>query len=264
MKLHTLTDIALAAGLLTAGSAYAQQPAASAQLNVLMSGGFTGAYEQLLPEFERTSGIKVTTGSGASQGTGPQTIAAQLAHGVPADVVILSREGLNELIAAKRIAAGTDVDLARVPLGVGVRAGAQKPDVSTVDAFKQVLLKAKTVAIPGSTSGIWLTTDLFPRLGIAEKINVKVTPRGTDATGMVAAGGADLAVMPVSEIVHAAGVDYAGSIAPEIQFVQVFSAAVVVGSGEIESSKRLIEFLASARATEAIRNSGMEPLATSR
>jgi len=238
--------------------------AASAQLNVLISGGFSGAYEQLLPEFERTSGIKVTTGSGASQGTGPQTIAAQLARGVPANVVILSREGLSELVAAKRIAAGTDVDLARVPLGVAVRAGTPKPDVSTVEAFKQVLLKAKTVAIPGSTSGIWLTTDLFPRLGIAEKINVKVTPRGTDATGMVAAGSADLAVMPVSEIVRAPGVDFAGSVAPEIQFVQTFSTAVVAGSGDIEGSKRLIEFLASARASKAIRNSGMEPLATSR
>ena len=234
----------------------------SAQLNVLMSGGFAAAYEQLLPQFERASGIKVTTGSGASQGTGPQTIAAQLARGVPADVVILSREGLSELIAAKRIVAGTDVDLARVPLGVAVRAGTAKPDVSTVEAFKQVLLKAKTVAVPGSTSGIWLATDLFPRLGIAEQINVRAMPRGTDATGMVAAGGADLAVLPVSEIVHAAGVDFAGRIAAEIQFVQVFSAAVVAGSGEIEGSKRLIEFLASARASEAIRNSGMEPLAT--
>jgi molybdate transport system substrate-binding protein len=237
---------------------------ASAQLNVLISGGFTGAYEQLLPEFERTSGIKVTTGSGASQGAGPQTIAAQLTRGVPANVVILSREGLSELIAAKRIVAGTDVDLARVPLGVAVRAGTPKPDVSTVEAFKQVLLKAKTVAIPGSTSGIWLTNDLFPRLGIAEKINVKVTPRGTDATGMVAAGGADLAVSPVSEIVHAAGVDFAGSVAPQIQFVQTFSAAVVAGSGDIEASKRLIEFLASARASETIRNSGMEPVAAAR
>jgi molybdate transport system substrate-binding protein len=237
--------------------------AAWAQLNVLISGGFSGAYEKLLPEFERTSGIKVTTGSGASQGTGPQTIAAQLARGVPANVVILSREGLIELIAAKKIAAGTDVDLARVPLGVAVRAGTPKPDVSTVEAFKQVVLKANTVAIPGSTSGIWLTTDLFPRLGIAERINVKVTSRGTDATGMIAAGGADLAVMPVSEILHAPGVDYAGSLAPEIQFVQTFSAAVVAGSGDIEGSKRLIEFLASARASEAIRNSGMEPLATS-
>jgi molybdate transport system substrate-binding protein len=235
-----------------------------AQLNVLISGGFFGAYEQLLPQFERTSGIKVTTGSGASQGTGSQTIAAQLARGVPADVVILSREGLSELIAAKRIVVGMDVDLARVPLGVAVRAGAPKPNVSTVEAFRKILLKAKTVAVPGSTSGIWLTTDLFPRLGIAEKINVKVMPRGSDATGLVASGGADVAVQPVSEIVHAVGVDFAGSIAPEIQFVQVFSAAVVANSGEIESSKRLIDFLASARASEAIRNSGMEPLATSR
>jgi molybdate transport system substrate-binding protein len=238
--------------------------AASAQLSVLISGGFSGAYEQLLPEFERTSGIKVTTGSGASQGAGPQTIAAQLARGMPANVVILSREGLTDLIGAKRIVAGTDVDLARVPLGVAVRAGTAKPDVSTVEAFKQVLLKAKTVAIPGSTGGIWLTNDLIPRLGIAEKINVKATPRGSDATGMVAAGDADLAVMPVSEIVHAAGVDFAGNLAPEIQFVQTFSAAVVAVSGDIEASKRLIEFLASARASEAIRKSGMEPIAAAR
>lgn len=238
--------------------------AASAQLKVLISGGFSGAYEQLLPEFEQTSGIKVATGSGASQGAGQQTIAAQLARGVPANVVILSREGLSELIAAKRIVPGTDVDLARVPLGVAVRAGTPKPDVSTVEAFKQVLLKAKIIAIPGSTGGIWLTTDLFPRLGIAERINVKVTPRGRDATGLVAVGGADVAVMPVSEIVHAAGVDFAGGIPQEIQFVQVFSAAIVAGSGEIERSKRLIEFLASAHASEAIRRSGMESLATSR
>ena len=98
---------------------------ASAQLNVLISGGFSGAYEQLLPEFERTSGIKVTTGSGASQGTGPQTIAAQLASGVPANVVILSREGLSELIAAKRIAAETEWILRAFPsawrCGRGVR-----------------------------------------------------------------------------------------------------------------------------------------------
>jgi molybdate transport system substrate-binding protein len=74
-------------------------------VNVLISGGFSGAYEQLVPEFERTSGVKVTTRSGASQGAGPQTIAAQLARGVSADVVILSREGLAELIAANRIIA---------------------------------------------------------------------------------------------------------------------------------------------------------------
>ena len=232
-----------------------------AHMNVLISGGFNGAYDQLVPEFEQANGITVTTGSGASQGTGPQTIAAQLARGVPADVVILSREGLSELIAAKRIVAATDIDLARVPVGVAVRAGTPKPDVSTVEGFKQVLLKAKTVVVPGSTSGIWLMTELFPRLGVAGKINIEVTPRGTGATAMVAAGDADIGVLPTSEIVYAPGVDFAGNIAAEIQFVQTFSAAIVAGSRELEASRRLIQFLTSVRASAVIRKSGMEPLA---
>ncbi|HEY7297643.1 MAG TPA: substrate-binding domain-containing protein [Xanthobacteraceae bacterium] len=227
-------------------------------LHVLISGGFSFAYEQLLPEFKRTSGIDVTTGSGASQGNGPQTIAAQLARGVAADVVILSREGLTELMAAQRIAPGTDIDLAQVPLGVAVRAGTPKPDVSSVEAFKQLMLKAKVIAMPASTSGIWLETELFPRLGLADKVGMKLAPRGSDATRMVAAGEVDLAVMPVSEILHASGVDFAGPIAPEIQFVQVFAAAMVAGGNE--DARRLIEFLASPRASDAIRNSGMEPL----
>ena len=148
-------------------------------------------------------------------------------------------------------------------MGVAVPAGTVKLDVISVEAFKQAMLAAKTIAVPESTSGIWLQSDLFPRLGIAEKITVKATPRGSDATKMVAARRADLAVLPVSEILHATGVDFAGSLPPEIQFVQVFSAAVVSSAQEIANAKRLIEFFSSARATEAIRKSGMEPLATS-
>jgi len=234
--------------------------AASAQVKVLISGGFSGPYEKLMPEFERTTGIKVATASGSSQGTGPQTIAAQLERGVPADVVILSREGLTGLVAADRIAAGTDVDLAQTPLGVAVRAGAPKPDVRTVDAFKRVLLEARTVAVPSSTSGIFLMKEVFPRLGIAEKINVKQNPRGTGAAAMVASGEADIAVMPVSEIVHAPGIELAGIVAEEIQLHQIFAAAVVAGSKELEAAKRLIAFLASERAAPAIRSGGMEPL----
>ena len=230
-------------------------------LKVLISGGFSGPYEELLPKFEQTTGIKVTTGSGSSQGTGPQTIAAQLARGVPADVVILSREGLTELIAARRIATGTDVDLARTPIGVAVRAGAPKPDVRSVEAFKQVVLKAGTVAVPSSTSGIFLMEEIFPRLGIADKVNVKATPRGTGAAAMLAAGEVDIALLPVSEIVHAPGVELAGVIAEEIQLNQVFAAAMVAGSSEVEAAKRLIAFLASERASAAIKSSGMEPLA---
>jgi molybdate transport system substrate-binding protein len=229
-------------------------------LRVLISGGFTGAYESLLPEFERTSGLAVTTGSGASQGNGPHTIGAQLARGVAADVVILSREGLAELIAEKRIAAGTDVDLASVGLGVAVRAGVAQPDVSSVDAVRQALLKARTVAVPGSTSGIWLKDNLFPRLAVADRIDMRMTPRGSDAAAMVAAGGAALAVMPVSEILVAPGVDHAGVLPGEIQMIQIFSAAIIAGSTAVPSARRLIEFLTAPRAEEAIRRSGMEPL----
>jgi len=232
-------------------------------LKVLVSGGFSGPYEHLIPEFERTSGIKVTTLSGSSQGTGPQTIAAQLARGIAADVVILSREGLTELIRAQRIAAGTDVDLARTPIGVAVRAGAPKPDVSTVEALKKALLRARTVAVPSSTSGIFLMEEIFPRLGIADKIDIKATPRGTGAAAMVASGEVDIGLLPVSEIVHAKDVDLAGVIAEEIQLHQIFAAAVVSGSKEAEAATQLIAFLSSARAAATIQRGGMEPLGKS-
>src|SRR5262252_6582120 len=254
MPLYSVNVVSLVATLLM------WPLAATAQLNVLISGGFSGPYEQVLPEFERATGIKVVTGSGSSQGTGPQTIAALLARGVPADVVILSREGLAELIGANRIVPGTDVDLARTPIGVAVRAGAPKPDVSSVDAFKQTLLKARVVAVPSSTSGIFLMKEVFPQLGVADRINVKLTPRGTDAAAMVAAGEADVVVLPVSEIVHAPGIALAGVIAEEIQLNQVFAAAVVQGSKETEAAKRLIAFLASERASATIKSGGMEPL----
>ncbi len=234
--------------------------AASAQLRVMISGGFSGAYERLLPEFERETGIQVETGSGSSQGKGPQTIGAQLARGVAADVVILSREGLDGLIAEGRIATGSDADLARTPIGVAVRAGAPKPDVSTVEALKQVLLNAKLVAVPSSTSGIFLTDDVFPRIGVAGRIKVAVTPRGTGVAAMVASGEADIGLLPVSEIVHAKGVEVAGKIAEEIQLNQVFAAAAVAGTKVLEAAKRLIAFLASERAAAAIRASGMEPV----
>ncbi|HZQ73419.1 MAG TPA: substrate-binding domain-containing protein [Burkholderiales bacterium] len=230
-------------------------------MKVIISGGFEGAYRELLPEFERAAGVRVQTGSGASQGTGPQVIAAQLARGVPADVVILSREGLNELIAAGRIAPGTDRDLASTPIGAAVRKGAPKPDVRTVQALERALLEAGTVAVPGSTSGIFLVREVFPRLGLEGKIDVRVTPRGTGAAAMVAAGEARLALLPVSEILAAPAIELAGRIAPEIQLVQVFSAASVAGTKELELAQRLIAFLGSQRAAAAITRSGMDPLA---
>ena len=236
------------------------QAVSFAQVKVLMSGGFTPAFIEVQPEIERTIGLTITTGSGASQGTGPDTIGAQLRRGEPADVVILSREGLNDLIAEGRIVAGTDVNLAQTLIGMAVRSGAPKPDISTVDAFKQALLRAKAVAMPGSTSGIYMTETLFPKLGIAGRVTVKMTTRGAASVAMVAAGEADFALQPVSELLHHPGVDFAGTIPAEVQRVATFAAGVVTGSKAIDASKRLIAFLASEKALAAIRNSGMEPV----
>jgi molybdate transport system substrate-binding protein len=231
-------------------------PAASfAQVKVITSGGFSAAFREALPEFERTAGVTVTTTSGASQGSAPNTIGAQLRRGVPADVVIMSREGLSDLIAEGRIVSGTDVDLAQTPLGVAVRAGAPKPDISTVDAFKQTLLRAKSVTFASSTTGIYLTTTLFPRLGIADALAAKST---TAAVAAVVSGEAELAIQPVSELLHVPGVDFVGTIPAEVQYVSVFAAAVVFGSKEVEASRRLIAFLASEHAAMAIKKSGME------
>ena len=230
-------------------------PAASlAQIRVLMSGGFSAAYHELLPQFENTTGITVTTATGASQGDGPNTIRAQLRRGVPADMVIMSREGLAELLAEDRIVIGSDVDLGRVPLGVGVRAGASRPNIGTVDAFKQTLLRAKSIGIQ-STSAIYLRTKVFPQLGIASALEAKLSNAG--AAG-VAAGEAEMIVLPVSEILPYPGVDFVGTIPAELQFVQVFAAAVIKGAKDPEAAQRLIAFLASDKATPSVEKTGMK------
>ena len=228
-----------------------------AQVKVILSGGFTAAYKEALPEFEKTSGIKVTTTNGASQGNGPNTIAAQLRRGEPADVVIMNRAGLDDLIAEGKIAPGTEVDLGRTLLAVAVRAGAPKPDIGTLDAFKQTLLSAKSVSVDASTSGIYMTTKAFPRLGIAKEMDGKTIKGGAPA---VADGKAEIAVMLVSEILPVKGAEIVGTVPAEIQDASVFSAAVVAGAKEVESAKRLIAFLASQSASAAITRSGMEPL----
>jgi len=231
---------------------------AMAQLEVMISGGFNGPYNAMLPEFQKMTGIMVTTKSGASQGSGPKTIKAQLAAGTTADVVILSREGLTELIAAGKIIPGTDVDLAMAPLGLGIPAGTPKPDLSTTQAFKEALIKGKRIVVPGSTSGIYLTKELFPRLGLTDQITVTVTERGSQATTLLAAKEVNIAIQPSSEIVNVAGVDYVGRIPNELQLIQTFSAAIVTGSSQQESAQKLIQYLNSSKAIDPIKNSGMD------
>jgi len=186
-----------------------------------MSGGFSAAYRELMPQFQNSTGITVTTAGGASQGDGPNTIGAQLRRGVPADLVIMSRGGLAELVAEGRIILGSDVDLASVPLGVAVRAGTPKPDIRSVAAFKQSLLRAKSVGSQSSTT-VYIRTRLLAQLGIESAMAGKLANAGP--TG-VAMGQVEMVLAPVSEILPSAAAHLADTMPDEIQFVQTFSEA---------------------------------------
>ncbi len=246
------------------GQPESQKPT-RAQLNVITSGGFAVAFQEMQPEFEKATGIKPMVTRGASQGSGPDTIGAQLSRGMAADVVIMSREGLDDLIAEKRIVAGSDVNLGQTPLGMAVRAGAPKPNIRTVEAFKQTMLRAKSVTFPGSTTGIYMVKKLFPQLGIASEMAPKTTSTGVAA---VAKGDAEIAVQPVSELLHVPGTEFVGTLPAEIQYVSVFSAAMVAGSKEPKAvlaaraleARKLLDFLTSEKAKAAIKASGMEPV----
>ena len=231
----------------------------TAQLKVIISGGFHPPYKTMLPEFERSSGISVHTGSGASQGSGPETIRAQLNRGVPADVLIMSKEGLTDLLQQGKVVPGSIVDLAQVPLGVSVRAGTPKPDISSPQAFAQTLLKAKLIVLPGSTSGMFLVKEVFPKLGVPASA-IKQTARGLQATALLAAGEADLAVQPTSELLGQPGIEFVGTVPSDYQFVSVFSAGIVAGSTEVAAAQRLITFMASEKLAPAVKAAGMEPV----
>ena len=230
---------------------------AMAQLEVMISGGFSGPYSQMLPSFEKITGIKVVTKSGASQGSGQKTIKAQLASGVTADIVILSREGLTELMNQNKIIQGSDVDLAQAPLGLAVPSGNIKPNISTIQAFANSLVRAKKIVVPGSTSGIYLVKELFPKLGISDQISVQITERGVQATAILAAREANIAIQPSSELVNIPGIDYVGELPNDIQLLQTFAAAIVVNSQNQEEAKKLIQYLSAPNAAGPIKNSGM-------
>jgi molybdate transport system substrate-binding protein len=226
------------------------------QLNVITSVGFAAAYNELVPVFQNSSGITVSTKHFASQGNGPDTIASQLRAGAAADVVIMSKEGLGELLAEGRIIPASAVDLAQARLGVAVRAGTPKPDISTVEAFRHMLLRSKSVNAL-STTGLYLAGKLLPKLGIAGEMTGKIKG-GTVAT--VATGEVEIAIRPVGELVNVPGIDFVGPVPEKVQYLSIFSAAIVAGSQQVDAGQRLIHFLGSEAAEAAIRRSGMDPV----
>lgn len=249
--------LSLSSILLLAGIARA------AEVKVMNSGGFSAAYLDLAPQFERTTGNTLVTSWGPSMGIAPDAIPMRLKRGEPVDVLIMVGYALGDLIKQGKVAADSRVDLARSRIGMVVRAGAPKPDISSVEAFKRALIAAKSIAYSDSASGVYVSTELFQRLGMANELLAKSKEVKSERVGnVVARGEAEIGFQQISELLSVQGVDFVGPLPPELQKVTVFSAGVAVDAKEPTAGKALIEFLASAAAIPAIKKSGLDPIAS--
>src|SRR3954451_3178609 len=248
--------LSIAVALLLAGSAGA------AEVKVMISGGLTAAYKALIPEYERASGNTVVTAYGPSMGTTANAIPVRLERGEPVDVLILVGYALGDLIKQGKAVADSRVDLVRSPIGIAVKAGAPKPDITTVDALTRTLKAAKTIAYSDSASGVYVSTELFSRLGIAEEMKDKARKIPATPVGeIVAHGDAEIGFQQISELRPVEGIDIVGPLPDELQKITGFSAGIATVSKEPDAGKALIKFLASPAARPEIVKSGMDPIA---
>src|SRR6201991_32233 len=236
--------------------------ASAAEVRVMISGGLTAAYKELVPEFERQTGNKVITAYGPSMGTTVNAIPVRLERGEPVDVLIMVGYALGDLAKQGKVIAGSSVDLVKSPIGMAVKSGAPKPDISSVDALKRTLLAAKSVAYSDSASGVYISTEMFQKLGIAAEMRDKARAIPATPVGeIVARGDAELGFQQISELKPVAGIDIVGQLPADVQKITVFSAGIASVSKEPEAGKALIKFLGSAGAAPVIIKSGMEPIA---
>jgi molybdate transport system substrate-binding protein len=233
----------------------------AAEVRVMISGGLTAAYKELVPEFERLTGNKVLTAYGPSMGTTVNAIPVRLERGEPADVLIMVGYALGDLVKQGKVVADSRVDLVKSPIGIAVKSGAPKPDISSVDAVKRALLATKTIAYSDSASGVYVSTEMFEKLGIADAMRDKARKIPATPVGeIVARGDAEIGFQQVSELLPVQGIDIVGQLPSELQKVTVFSAGIASVSKEPDAGKALIKFLASPAASAAIIKSGMEPI----
>jgi molybdate transport system substrate-binding protein len=247
--------IGVVGALLLAGSASA------AEVRVMISGGLTAAYKELAPEFERLTGNKVLTAYGPSMGTTVNAIPVRLERGEPADVLIMVGYALGDLVNQGKVIADSRVDLVKSPIGIAVKSGAPKPDISSADAVKRALLAAKSIAYSDSASGVYVSTEMFEKLGIADAMKDKAKKIPATPVGeIVAHGDAEIGLQQISELKPVEGIDIVGSLPDELQKITVFSAGIATVSKEPDAGKALIKFLASPPASAAIVKSGLEPI----
>ena len=241
--------LGLAAVLLLSGAASA------AEVRVMISGGLTVAYKVLVPEFERATGHKVLTAYGPSMGTTANAIPVRLERGEPADVLIMVGYALADLAKQGKVIGDSRVDLVKSPIGIAVKSGAPKPDISTADAVKRALLAAKTIAYSDSASGVYVSTEMFDKLGIADEMKDKARKIPATPVGEIVAR-----FQQISELRPVEGIDIIGPLPDELQKITVFSAGIATVSKEPDAGKALIKFLASPAARPEIVKSGMDPI----
>lgn len=235
--------------------------AGASEIKVMISGGFTAAYQELIPEFERMTGNTVVTITGPSMGNTPQAIPNRMQRGEPVDVVIIVGYALDDLARQGKVIADSRVDLAQAAIGMAVRAGAPKPDISSVEAVRHTLLAAQSIAYSDSASGVYVSGELFQRLGIAEQLKSKSRMIPAEPVGaVVARGEAEIGFQQMSELMPVPGIDLVGPLPAELQKITIFSAGVAAGAKEPNAARALIRFLASPAAVAAITKSGMEPI----
>jgi molybdate transport system substrate-binding protein len=258
MRTHVL--VVARRALVLAGTLLSVAALQADEIRVMTSGGFAASHLDLVSPFERSTQHKVITTATAT-GVGEDSIQSRLRRGEAVDIVILPDTSIEALIKEGRIIAGSRVPLARSGIGMAVRAGAPKPDISSVEALKRALLTAKSIAYSAQVSGTYLSTELFPRLGIADELKAKSLRIEHERVGVVVARGeAEIGFQQISELLPIAGIDYVGPLPPDVQRITTFSAGVTVGAKSPEAARALIKFYVSAGAVEAIRKYGMEPI----
>jgi len=239
--------------------------ASAADVHVMISAGFYNVYSELAPAFERATGYHLVTTRGPSMGDSPEAIPARLARGEPADVVILDGGAADELGKRGLVRADSKIDLARSLIGMVVRAGAEKPDIGSVEVLRNTLLAAKSIAYSDSGSGTYLSTTLFPKLGIADQVagksrKVRGPPSGEPVAAVVARGEAEIGFQQVSELIHVQGIAFVGTIPAEVQPAIFFAGALTNTVKEPEAATALMRFLASPEAGPVILKAGLKPL----
>ncbi len=231
------------------------------EFRVMTSGAFTAAHLALMPQLTRLSKKTVVTAS-TSVGTGENSLANRLKRGEVVDIVIVADDLLRQFIAEGLVLADSRTPVASSVIGMAVRAGAPKPDISTSDALRNTLLQAKSIGYSASVSGQYLTTELVQRLGIADQVLPKCrhVGGGERVGAVVARGELDIGFQQMSELLPVPGIAHITPLPAALQKTSVFSVGVAVTSPDAALARSVIQFLASRDAASAITNSGLEPV----